>query len=168
MPILPTTLSAIDPHLASLQFGVVPDKIEVKSYKLDEEGTNNGEVISVEGTTFKLKEGKYLYEVIVEWTESEECSGKAYYAFQTIEPDLEIVDVNSVDKKIVAHTIRDTLLYLDSELTDMALTIPEGTEVILIENDVKKGVAKAIYDEYIGWIGSTDLELGERNEQTSE
>lgn len=132
LPILPTTLSAIDPHLASLQFGVVPDKIEVKCYKLDEESTNNGEVISVEGTTFKLKEGKYLYEVVAEWTESEECSGKAYYAFQTIEPDLEIIDVNSVDKKIVAHTIRDTLLYSDSELTDMAFTIPEGTEVILL------------------------------------
>ena len=94
--ILPTTISSIDPRLATVQFAIAPDKIEVKCYKVDEKNTNSGKVIPVEGTSFKLKDGKYLYEVIVEWTKSEQYSGKAYYAFQAADADLEIVDINGV------------------------------------------------------------------------
>lgn len=94
--ILPTTISSIDTRLATVQFAIAPDKIEVKCYKVDEKNTNSGKVIPVEGTSFKLKDGKYLYEVIVEWTKSEQYSGKAYYAFQAADADLEIVDINGV------------------------------------------------------------------------
>jgi len=94
--ILPTTISSIDPRLATVQFAIAPDKIEVKCYKVDEKNTNSGKAIPVEGTSFKLKDGKYLYEVIVEWTKSEQYSGKAYYAFQAADADLEIVDINGV------------------------------------------------------------------------
>lgn len=165
--ILPTTMSAIDPYLASLQFSVVPDKIEVNCYKLDGNKNSKGEPISIDGTSFKLKDGEYLYEVIVEWTKSEQYSGKAHYAFRAVEADLEIVDINSFEKKITAHTTVDTQLYTNSNLTEKALNIPKGTNVYLIETDAKKGAAKAVCGEYIGWIPSKNLKLGKIDTQTS-
>lgn len=159
LTILPSTMSAIDPYLATLQFAITPDKIEVNCYKLDSNKDSKGESISVDGTSFKLKEGEYLYEVIVEWTKLEKYNGKAHYAFQTTEPDLEIIDIDTVDSKITAHTTADTLLFCDSELKEKAFSIPAETEVNLIHNDLEKGYTKIIYDEYIGWVETKSLKL---------
>lgn len=139
LSIVPSTLSHVEPRLAVLQFANAPDKIEVKCYAIDQKDTNKGEVISVKDMTFQMKEGRHLYEIIAEWTDNEESSGKAYYAFQTIMPALEIVDVDSIETNIFAGTIRDTYLYSDSKLTKLSLGIPKGTKVYVLETDTPNG-----------------------------
>ena len=74
-------------RLASLQFSISPDKIEVKCYALDEQDLNNGESISVQDSTFKMKEGYYLYEIYAWWSSSDVYSGAVTYAFQTKDKD---------------------------------------------------------------------------------
>ena len=90
LSIVPSTLSHVEPRLAVLQFAHVPDKIEVKCYAIDEKDTDRGEVISVKDMTFQMKEGRHLYEIIAEWTDGDESSGKVHYGFQTIESDMQI------------------------------------------------------------------------------
>ena len=103
LSIVPSTLSHVEPRLAVLQFANTPDKIKVMCYSIDEKDTNNGEEISVKDMTFQMKEGKHLYEIVAEWTDTEESSGKAYYAFQTFESDM-------------------TMVYIDEPNTDTNLT----------------------------------------------
>ena len=97
LSVVPSTLSHVEPHLAVLQFAAAPDKIEVTCYAIDEKDTDKGEVISVKDMTFQMKEGRHLYEIVAEWTDTEESAGKAYYAFQTSMPYLEIADGKSAD-----------------------------------------------------------------------
>ncbi len=168
LSIIPSTLSSVETRHAVLQFANTPDKIEVKCYKVDEKDTDKGEMISVKDMTFQMKEGQYLYEIIAEWTDAKENSGKAYYAFQTIMPDLEIVDMNTVETNIFAGTIRDTYLYSDNKLTKIALGIPKGTKVYVVETDTPNGSAKVVYGEYMGWTPSINLQLGEVSNETVE
>ena len=168
LSIVPSTLSHVEPRLAVLQFANVPDKIKVTCYAIDEKDTDKGEVISVKDMAFQMKEGKHLYEIIAEWTDAKENSGKAYYAFQTIMPDLEIVDMNTVETNIFAGTIRDTYLYSDNKLTKIALGIPKGTKVYVVETDTPNGSAKVVYGEYMGWTPSINLQLGEVSNETVE
>lgn len=86
LSIVPSTLSHVEPRLAVLQFANAPDKIEVKCYAIDQKDTNKGEVISVKDMTFQMKEGRHLYEIIAEWTDNEESSGKAYMLFKQLCP----------------------------------------------------------------------------------
>ena len=97
LSVVPSTLSHAEPHLAVLQFAAAPDKIEVTCYAIDEKDTDKGEVISVKDMAFQMKEGRYLYEIVAEWTDTEESAGKAYYAFQTSMPYLENADGESAD-----------------------------------------------------------------------
>ena len=168
LSIVPSTLSHVEPRLAVLQFANAPDKIEVKCYAIDQKDTNKGEVISVKDMTFQMKEGRHLYEIIAEWTDNEESSGKAYYAFQTIMPALEIVDVDSIETNIFAGTIRDTYLYSDSKLTKLSLGIPKGTKVYVLETDTPNGSSKIVYGDYMGWTPSINLQLGEVSNETVE
>lgn len=84
----PTIYSSIDPYLATLQFALYPDKITVKCYDLNSKDNVKEETLPVENASFKLKEGKHLYEVVAEWNNSDQYSGTACYAFQTEEPYL--------------------------------------------------------------------------------
>ena len=150
LSIVPSTLSHVEPRLAVLQFANAPDKIEVKCYAIDQKDTNKGEVISVKDMTFQMKEGRHLYEIIAEWTDNEESSGKAYYAFQTIMPALEIVDVDSI------------------ETNKLSLGIPKGTKVYVLETDTPNGSSKIVYGDYMGWTPSINLQLGEVSNETVE
>ena len=87
LEIAPSVVSSEKPRVASLQFTIEPDKIDVKCYKLDEQNVNNSEAISVQGTSFKMKEGYYLYEIIAWWSSSDVYSGSVTYAFQTTDRD---------------------------------------------------------------------------------
>lgn len=109
LQIAPSVVSSANPRLASLQFTIEPDKIDVKCYKLDEQNVNNSEAISVQGNTFKMKEGYYLYEITARWSSSNVYSGSVTYAFQTTDRDFVAPDNTVITSKEAAKFIGKTV-----------------------------------------------------------
>lgn len=109
LEIAPSVVSSEKPRVASLQFTIEPDKIDVQCYKLDEQDLNNSESISVQGTSFKMKEGYYLYEITAWWSSSDVYSGAVTYAFQTNDRDFVAPNNTVIASKEAAKFIGKTV-----------------------------------------------------------
>ena len=87
LPFTTTDDSAEGLPSVTLQFGLAPDSITVNCWPTYYFGdsTATGEKISVTGSTFKLKDGDYVYEVIATWDSNKhDFGGTAYYSFYTV------------------------------------------------------------------------------------
>jgi len=71
--------------LASLQFGVEPDKVTVTCWNMDEENTEP-EMVEVSDSLWYLdmKNGNYVYEIKAEWTRFPRFNGTVEYGFKTV------------------------------------------------------------------------------------
>lgn len=97
LKLVPTQYSSIEPFKAYLRWDVAPDWIVVRYWSEDSWGEINSEseMIPVNATIIEynienkplfpivLKEGNYIYEVIADWNNYENFSGKAHYSFYT-------------------------------------------------------------------------------------
>lgn len=87
LPFTTTDDSAEGLPSVTLQFGIAPDSITVNCWPTYYFGDSSatGEKISVTGSTFKLKDGDYVYEVVATWDDSKHgFGGTAYYSFYTV------------------------------------------------------------------------------------
>ncbi len=87
---LPFTTTDASPEglpSVTLQFGIAPDSITVNSWPTYYFGDTSatGEKISVTGSSFKMKDGDYVYEVVATWDSNKhDFGGTAYYSFYTV------------------------------------------------------------------------------------
>lgn len=107
LPLTYSYISAIDAFKAYLQFGIVPDDVEIRYWSTDcwNESTAESKELDIQAETVfedgknitshsaKLLEGNYIYEVVAKWSSSEEYSGTVHYSFYTVMGNYEPISV---------------------------------------------------------------------------
>ena len=110
MPTLLITLtpnSSKNPLEAVLQFNVTPDEVSVHCWSDEHWGNTSAqsEDILINDSTIELKDGRYIYEVIAHWNNSEKYGGTAYYSFYATEK----INANVIPDGAENNTFTDIL-----------------------------------------------------------
>jgi len=123
----PLTFTATDDLSEStpsvtLQFGIASDSITVNCWHTDYFGNSSAtsENIPVTGSSFKLKDGDYVYEVVATWdSDKHSFGGTAYYSFYTVkhiaEGEAEPIEPSTpeADGKAITNIVDTSKDYLD-------------------------------------------------------
>jgi len=106
----------------TLQFGLAPDSITVNCWPTYYFGDSSAtsENIPVTGSSFKLKDRDYVYEVIATWDSNKHSfGGTAYYSFYTAkhvsenEPTTTAPETEEADGKTITNIVDTSIDYLD-------------------------------------------------------
>lgn len=87
--LIPTTISAIEPHKVNLEFELSPHKISIFRYEIGAENEPEGVEVRLDDSTLQLEYGNYLYHIIAEWNYPDKLGGTIDYAFCTTIPIIE-------------------------------------------------------------------------------
>lgn len=87
--LIPTTISAIEPHKVNLEFELSPHKITIFRYEIGAENESEGVEVRLDDSTLQLEYGNYLYHIIAEWNYPDKLGGTIDYAFCTTIPMIE-------------------------------------------------------------------------------
>ena len=92
LPLIPTTVSALEPHKAVLRFSQEPKQISIRRYLINDLalalGTGNFEEITCTDNSLSLAYGLYLYDITATF-DSPSGKGTVHYAFYTSRPTIE-------------------------------------------------------------------------------
>lgn len=98
LALLPLYTSNPDPSIAHLQWNTAPDKISVRCWDEKNLGQPDAEseelqvctlmvdsnIVTAPIPSIELKDGNFIYEMIAEWSSSENYNGTACYSFYTV------------------------------------------------------------------------------------
>lgn len=130
----------------TLQFGLAPDSITVNCWPTYYFGDSSatGEKISVTGSTFKLKDGDYVYEVVATWDDSKHgFGGTAYYSFYTVkhvsenEPITCAPEASEESSKTITNIVDTSTDHLDIDFAMALEPIYEDATAVYSFNCIK-------------------------------
>ena len=171
LDLLPSYLGHVDPLDARLQFNakgitpiceVPPDKIEIRCWEEKHWGNTNAksEDIKVnivnENIFFKLKDGKYVYEIIATWNSNEKFSGTVRYSFCTNKANFNLdsypkIGVNSKIKSTYNQTaeVKLPLIRLhDLRHTSATLLLANKVDIETVANRLGHSQVSTTLDIY--------------------
>ena len=153
----------------TLQFGIAPDSITVNCWPTYYFGDSSatGEKISVTGSSFKLKDGDYVYEVVATWDDSKHSfGGTAYYSFYTVkhvaenEPTTCAPETSEGSSKTITNIVDTSTDYLDIAFAMALEPIYEDATAVYSFNCIKSHYVFVYYADGTKETVKTALSAG--------